>query len=67
MGACWQIAVVPTVVPSVAGPTDDPGMTGFRWGTAAIRRWRDTVATAYDYTVQVTGARAVCSCRKLPK
>jgi ketosteroid isomerase-like protein len=28
-------------------------------GTAAIRRWRDTVATAYDYTVQVTGARAL--------
>jgi ketosteroid isomerase-like protein len=29
------------------------------WGTAAIRRWRDTVATAYDYTVQVTGAKAL--------
>ena len=28
-------------------------------GTAAIRRWRDTVATAYNYTVQVTGAKAV--------
>ena len=28
-------------------------------GTAAIRRWRDTVATAYDYTVQVTGAKAL--------
>ena len=33
---------------------------GQEWrGTAAIRRWRDTVATAYDYTVQVTGAKAV--------
>ena len=33
---------------------------GQEWrGTAAIRRWRDTVATAYDYTVQVTGANAV--------
>ena len=33
---------------------------GQEWrGTAAIRRWRDTVATAYDYTVQVTGATAV--------
>ena len=33
---------------------------GKEWrGTAAIRRWRDTVATAYDYTVQVTGAKAV--------
>ena len=28
-------------------------------GTAAIRRWRDTVATAYEYTVQVTGAKAL--------
>src|ERR1700759_2878432 len=27
-------------------------------GTAAIRRWRATVATAYQYTVQVTGAEA---------
>ena len=33
---------------------------GQEWhGTAAIRRWRDTVATAYDYTVQVTGAKVV--------
>ncbi len=33
---------------------------GQEWrGTAAIRRWRDTVATAYNYTVQVTGAKAV--------
>jgi ketosteroid isomerase-like protein len=33
---------------------------GQEWrGTAAIRRWRDTVATAYDYTVQVTGAKAL--------
>ena len=33
---------------------------GQEWrGTAAIRRWRETVATAYDYTVQVTGAEAV--------
>ena len=33
---------------------------GQEWrGTAAIRRWRETVATAYDYTVQVTGAKAV--------
>jgi ketosteroid isomerase-like protein len=33
---------------------------GQEWrGTAEIRRWRDTVATAYDYTVQVTGAKAV--------
>src|SRR5689334_2103103 len=33
---------------------------GQEWrGTAAIRRWRATVATAYDYTVQVTGAKAV--------
>jgi hypothetical protein len=28
-------------------------------GTAAIRQWRDRVATAYEYTVQVTGARAL--------
>ena len=28
-------------------------------GTAAIRRWRATVATAYQYTVQVTGAEAL--------
>jgi len=33
---------------------------GQEWrGTAAIRRWRATVATAYDYTVQVTGAEAL--------
>jgi ketosteroid isomerase-like protein len=33
---------------------------GQEWrGTAAIRRWRDTVATAYDYAVQVTGAKAL--------
>ena len=33
---------------------------GQQWrGPAAIRRWRDTVATAYDYTVQVTGAKAL--------
>ncbi len=33
---------------------------GQEWrGTAAIRRWRDTVAKAYDYTVQVTGAKAL--------
>src|SRR4249919_2013501 len=33
---------------------------GREWqGTAAIRRWRLTVATAYQYTVQVTGARAL--------
>ena len=32
---------------------------GQEWrGTAAIRRWRATVATAYQYTVQVTGAEA---------
>lgn len=32
---------------------------GQQWrGTAAIRRWRDTVATAYQYTAQVTGAEA---------
>ena len=27
-------------------------------GTAAIRRWRESVATAYEYTVQVTSAKA---------
>jgi ketosteroid isomerase-like protein len=33
---------------------------GQQWrGTAAIRRWRDTVATAYQYTVQVTGAETL--------
>ena len=33
---------------------------GREWrGMAAIRRWRATVATAYQYTVQVTGAAAV--------
>jgi uncharacterized protein (TIGR02246 family) len=33
---------------------------GREWqGTAAIRRWRATVATAYQYTVQVTGAKAM--------
>jgi ketosteroid isomerase-like protein len=33
---------------------------GREWrGTAAIRRWRATVATAYQYTVQVTGATAL--------
>ena len=32
---------------------------GREWrGTAAIRRWHATVATAYQYTVQVTGAEA---------
>ena len=32
---------------------------GREWrGTAPIRRWRATVATAYQYTVQVTGAKA---------
>ena len=32
---------------------------GREWrGTAAIRRWRATVATACQYTVQVTGAEA---------
>ena len=32
---------------------------GREWrGTAAIRRWRATVATACRYTVQVTGAKA---------
>ena len=31
---------------------------GQEWrGTAPIRRWRATVATAYQYTVQVTGRR----------
>jgi ketosteroid isomerase-like protein len=28
-------------------------------GTASIGRWRATVATAYQYTVQVTGAEAL--------
>jgi ketosteroid isomerase-like protein len=28
-------------------------------GTAAIRRWRATVATAYQYTIQVTGAKTL--------
>ena len=28
-------------------------------GTAAIRRWRATVATAYQYTVQVTAVEAL--------
>jgi ketosteroid isomerase-like protein len=28
-------------------------------GTEAIRRWRESVATAYEYTVQVTGAKAL--------
>jgi len=33
---------------------------GRQWrGTAAIRRWRATVATAFQYTVQVTGAEAL--------
>jgi ketosteroid isomerase-like protein len=33
---------------------------GQEWrGTVAIRRWRDTVATAFEYTVQVTGATAL--------
>src|SRR6201981_954310 len=33
---------------------------GREWrGTAAVRRWRATVATAYQYTVQVTGAEAL--------
>jgi hypothetical protein len=33
---------------------------GREWrGMAAIRRWRATVATAYQYTVQVTGAEAL--------
>src|SRR4029077_4470682 len=32
---------------------------GREWrGTAPIRRWRGTVATAYQYTVQVTAAEA---------
>ena len=32
---------------------------GREWrGTAPIRRWRATAATAYQYTVQVTGAKA---------
>ena len=33
---------------------------GRQWrGTAAIRRWRDTVATAYQYTAEVTRAEAL--------
>jgi len=33
---------------------------GREWrGTAAIRRWRATVAAAFEYTVQVTGAKAL--------
>ena len=28
-------------------------------GAAAILQWRDRVATAYEYTVQMTGARAL--------
>jgi len=33
---------------------------GREWrGTAAIRRWRATVAAAYQYTVQVTRAEAL--------
>jgi ketosteroid isomerase-like protein len=33
---------------------------GQEWrGTVAIRRWRATVATAFEYTVQVTGATAL--------
>jgi ketosteroid isomerase-like protein len=33
---------------------------GREWrGTAPIRRWRATVATAYQYTVQVTGAEVL--------
>jgi len=33
---------------------------GQEWrGTASIRGWRATVATAYQYTVQVTGAKAL--------
>ena len=33
---------------------------GQEWrGTAPIRQWRTTVATAYQYTVQVTGAKAL--------
>ena len=33
---------------------------GRQWrGTAPIRRWHATVATAYQYTVQVTGAKAL--------
>ena len=33
---------------------------GREWrGTAPIRRWRATVATAYPYTAQVTGAEAL--------
>ena len=33
---------------------------GQEWrGTAPIRQWRTTVATAYQYTVRVTGAKAL--------
>ena len=33
---------------------------GQEWrGMAPIRQWRTTVATAYQYTVQVTGAKAL--------
>jgi ketosteroid isomerase-like protein len=33
---------------------------GQEWrGAAPIRQWRTTVATAYQYTVQVTGAKAL--------
>jgi ketosteroid isomerase-like protein len=33
---------------------------GQEWlGTAAIRRWRATVATAYQYTIQVTEAKTL--------
>ena len=28
-------------------------------GAEGIRRWRETVATAYEYTVEVTGAKAL--------
>ena len=33
-----------------------------RWrGMEAIRRWRESVATAYEYTVEITGAKALDS------
>jgi ketosteroid isomerase-like protein len=33
---------------------------GQEWrGTTPIRRWRATVATAFEYTVKVTGAKAL--------
>jgi hypothetical protein len=33
---------------------------GREWrGTVPIRRWRTTIATAYQYTTQVTGAKAL--------